>query len=84
MTNLDSVSEKQRHHFAGKVPSSQSCGFSNSHMLECESWTIKKAERRRMDALELWCWRRLSARRSLLFTEAAPCFMQPRPAPCFS
>ena len=53
MTNLDSVSEKQRHHFAGKVPSSQSCGFSNSHMLECESWTIKKAEHRRMDALEL-------------------------------
>ena len=25
----------------------------------CESWTIKKAERRRMDAFELWCWRRL-------------------------
>ena len=35
----------------------------------CESWTVKKAERRRMDALELWCWRRLlrvrgTARRS--------------------
>ena len=26
----------------------------------CESWTIKKAERRRIDAFELWCWRRLS------------------------
>ena len=25
----------------------------------CESWTVKKAERRRIDALELWCWRRL-------------------------
>ena len=25
----------------------------------CESWTIKKAERRRIDAFELWCWRRL-------------------------
>ena len=27
-------------------------------MCECESWTIKKAERRRTDAFELWCWRR--------------------------
>ena len=28
-------------------------------MYGCESWTIKKAERRRTDAFELWCWRRL-------------------------
>ena len=28
-------------------------------MYECESWTIKKAERKRLDAFELWCWRRL-------------------------
>ena len=28
-------------------------------MYRCESWTIKKAERQRIDALELWCWRRL-------------------------
>ena len=39
-------------------------------MYECESWTIKKAESRRIDAFELWCWRRLLrvpwiARRSL-------------------
>ena len=38
-------------------------------MYECESWTTKKAERRRIDAFELWCWRRLlrvpwTARRS--------------------
>ena len=38
-------------------------------MYGCESWTIKKAEHRRIDAFELWCWRRLlrvpwSARRS--------------------
>ena len=38
-------------------------------MYECESWTMKKAERRRIDAFELWCWRRLlrvpwTARRS--------------------
>ena len=38
-------------------------------MYGCESWTVKKAERRRLDAFELWCWRRLlrvpwTARRS--------------------
>jgi len=38
-------------------------------MYECESWTVNKAERRRIDAFELWCWRRLlrvpwTARRS--------------------
>ena len=38
-------------------------------MYECESWTVKKAERRRIDAFELWCWKRLlrvpwTARRS--------------------
>ena len=38
-------------------------------MYGCESWTVKKAEHRRIDALELWCWRRLlrvpwTARRS--------------------
>ena len=40
-------------------------------MYGCESWTMKKAEHRRIDALELWCWRRLlrvpwTARRSNL------------------
>ena len=30
-------------------------------MYECESWTIKKAERQRIDAFELWCWRRLES-----------------------
>ena len=40
-------------------------------MYGCESWTIKKAERRGIDAFELWCWRRLlrvpwTARRSIL------------------
>ena len=41
----------------------------NSIMYGCESWTVKKAEHRRIDAFELWCWRRLlrvpwTARRS--------------------
>ena len=46
--------KKQRDHFANKDPSSQSYGFSRS-----ESWTIEKAEGQRIDAFELWCWRRL-------------------------
>ena len=60
--------KKQRHYLTNKGPSSQGYGFSSSHD-GCESWTIKKAEHQRIDAFELWCWRRLlrvpwTARRS--------------------
>ena len=53
--------KKQRHYFANKGPSSQSylTRWSKVVMYGCESWTIKKAERRRIDAFDLWCWRRL-------------------------
>ena len=50
--------KKQRHHFANKSPSSQSYGFPVV-MYGCQSWPIKKAEHQRIDAFELWCWRRL-------------------------
>ena len=50
--------KKQRYHFTDKDPCSQIYGFSVV-MYECESWTIKKAEHQRIDAFELWCWRRL-------------------------
>ena len=50
--------KKHRHHFANKGPNSQSYGFSVV-MYGYENWTIKKAECRRTDAFELWCWRRL-------------------------
>ena len=50
--------KKQRHYFANKGPSSQGYGFPVV-MYGCESWIIKKAECRRIDAFELWCWRRL-------------------------
>ena len=58
----------QRHYFANKGPSSQSYGLPVV-MYGCESWTIKKVECQRIDAFELWCWRRLlrvpwTARRS--------------------
>ena len=60
--------KKQRHYFANQGLSSQSFGFPSSHVLMWE-WTIKKAECWRIDAFELWCWRRLlrvswTARRS--------------------
>ena len=60
--------KKQRHYFVNKGPSSQAMVFPVV-MYGCESWTIKKAERQRNYAFELWCWRRLlrvpwTARRS--------------------
>ena len=65
MTNLESI---QRHYFANKGPSSQSFGFPVV-TYGCKSWTVKKAERRKIDAFELWCQGRLlrvpwTARRS--------------------
>ena len=60
--------KKQRHYFANKGPSSKAMVFPVV-MYVCESWTVKKAECRRIDAFEVWCWRRLlrvpwTARRS--------------------
>ena len=60
--------KKQRHYFANKSRFSQ-CYFFPVVMYGCESWTIKKVECHRIDAFELWCWRRLlrvpwTARRS--------------------
>ena len=56
--------EKQRHYFAHKGLSSQSYGFSSSHVwmweLRRNSFFIKKAEHWRTDAFELWCWRKFS------------------------
>ena len=50
--------KKQRHYFATKVHLVKAKVFPVV-MYGCESWTIKKAEHRRNDAFELWCWRRL-------------------------
>ena len=60
--------KKQRHYFVNKGLSSQSYVFPVVRY-GCESWTTKKAEHRRIDAFELWCWKRLlkvpwAARRS--------------------
>ena len=58
MTNLDSVLKSRDITLPTKVHIIKVMVFPEV-MYECESWTIKKAERWRIDAFELWCWRRL-------------------------
>ena len=71
MTNLDSILKSRDITFPTKVHLVKAMVFPVV-MYGCESWTIKKAECRRIDAFELWCWRRLlrvpwTARRSNQF-----------------
>ena len=68
MTNLDSIFKSRDITLLTKVHLFKAMFFPVV-MYGCESWTVKKAERRRIDAFELWCWRRLlrvpwTARRS--------------------
>ena len=58
MTNLDSISKSRDITLPTKVPLVKAIVFPVV-MYGCESWTVKKAECRRTDAFELWCWRRL-------------------------
>ena len=68
MTNLDSIFKSRDVTLPTKVHLVKAMVFPVV-MCGCESWTVKKAEHRRIDAFELWCWRRLlrvpwTARRS--------------------
>ena len=68
MTNLDSILKSRDINLPTKVHLVKAM-VSPVVMYGCESWTVKKAEHRRIDAFELWCWRRLlqvrwTARRS--------------------
>ena len=68
MTNVDSILESRDITLPTKVHPVKAMVFPVV-MYGCESWTIKKADRQRIDAFELWCWRRLlrvpwNARRS--------------------
>ena len=68
MTNLDSMLKSRDMTLPAKVCLVKAVVFPVV-MYGCESWTIRKAEHRRIDAFELWCWRRLlrvpwTARRS--------------------
>ena len=58
MTNLDSILKSRDITYPTKVCLVKAMVFPVV-MYGCESWTIKKAERRRSDTFELWCWRRL-------------------------
>ena len=58
MTNLDSVLKSRDITLLTKVHIVKAMVFPVV-MYGCESWTIKKAEHRRIDAFELWCWRKL-------------------------
>ena len=58
MTNLDSILKSRDITLPTKVHLVKAMVFPVV-MYGCESWTIKKAEHRRIDAFELWCWRRL-------------------------
>ena len=60
MTNIDSILKRRDVTFSTKVHLVKAMVFLVV-MYGCESWTIKKAERRRIDAFELWCWRRLES-----------------------
>ena len=58
MTNLDRIFKSRDITLPTKVCLVKALVFPVV-MYGCESWTVKKAERRRIDAFELWCWRRL-------------------------
>ena len=58
MTNLDSIFKSRDITLPTKVRLVKAMVFPVVRY-GCESWTVKKAERRRIDAFELWCWRRL-------------------------
>ena len=77
---LERKVQKQRHYFANKVHLVKAMVFPVV-MRKCESWTVKKADHR-IDAFELWCWRRLlrvpwTARRSnqSILSEISPLFI---------
>ena len=58
MTNLDSIFKSRDITLSAKVHLVEGMVFSVV-MYGCDSWTMKKAEHRRIDVFELWCWRRL-------------------------
>ena len=80
MTNLDSIFKSRDITLPTKVRLVKAMVFPVV-MYGCESWTVKKAEQQRIDAFELWCWRRLlrvpwTARRSSqsILKETSPSF----------
>ena len=58
MTNFDSILKSRDNTLLTKIPVVKAMVFPVV-MYRCEDWTIRKAKHQRIDALELWCWRRL-------------------------
>ena len=83
MTNLDSIFKSRDITLLTKVHLVKAMVFPVV-MYGCESWTVKKAERRRIDAFELWCWRRLlrvpwtarTSNQSILKEISPGCFLE--------
>ena len=80
MTNLDSIFKSRDITLPTKVCIVEAMVFPVV-MYGCESWTVKKAERQRIEAFELWCWRRLlrvpwTARRSTLKETSPGCSLE--------
>ena len=80
MTNLDSILKSRDITLPTKIRLVKAMVFPVV-MYGCESWTVKKAEHWRIDALELWCWRRLlrvpwTARRSILKEISPGCSLE--------
>ena len=71
MTNLYSIFKMQRYHFATKVRIVKDMVFPVVRY-GCESWTIKKAEHGRIEALEWWCWRKSGEALGLQGDPASP------------
>ena len=80
MTNLESIFKSRDITLPTKVRLVKAMVFPVV-MYGCESWTIKKAERQRIDAFQLWCWRRLlrvpwTARKSILKEISPECSLE--------
>ena len=73
MTNLDGILNSRDITLPTKVRLVKAMVFLVV-MYGCESWTVKKAERRRIDAFELWCWRRLLRSNQSILKEISPGF----------
>ena len=71
MTNLDSILKSRDITLPKKVTIVKAMVFPVI-VYGCESWTVKKAEHRRIDALELWCWRRLLRSNQSILKEVSP------------
>ena len=71
MTNLDGIFKSRDITLPAKVRLVKTMVFPVV-MYRCESWTVKKAERRRIDAFEVWCWRRLLRSNQSILKEISP------------